>query len=141
MPQPKPVSRLRPSDFKAHPIWRFVTDDYPDETWALPLLAQRSTRFTGKIVGTQVSLADGSRRWAILGNIDPDNAEKMEHFLTVSVFLGRRWFHLARYHDFDARDHGPRALAAALGRSVGSVFPIRYDLRAFERNASPWLVV
>jgi hypothetical protein len=124
---------------KAHPIWRFVEDDEPEEPYVLPAGARRVTRFTGKIVGAEVTLSDGTRRWALFSNIDPDNPDLTEHFITLSLFVAGRWFHLARYHDIDATERGPRALAAALRRPIGKVFPIYYDLRPFVRNAPPWL--
>jgi hypothetical protein len=138
-PRPQAVTSLRPDDLKVHPIWRFVSDDEPDETYVLPAGARRVTRLTGKIVGVEVTLADGSRRWALFSNVDRDSPELTEHFITLSLFIAGRWFHLARYHDVDAREHGPRALAAALRRPISKVFPIRYNLRAFLRNAPPWL--
>jgi hypothetical protein len=124
---------------KAHPIWRFVDNDEPDETYVLPERARRVASLTGKIVGSEITLADGSRRWALLSNIDLDNAELTEQFITLSLFVEGRWFHLARYHDIDAAERGPRALAVALKRPIGKVFPIGYDLRSFVRNAPPWL--
>ena len=133
--RPQPVASLRPDDLKAHPIWRFVESDEPDEAYVLPVAAKRVSRFTGKIVGAKVTLADGSQAWGMFSNVDPDNPELTEHFISLSLFVAGRWFHLARYHDPDAGRRGPRALAAALSRSVGEVFPIRYDLRPFMRNA------
>ncbi len=138
-PRPQTVTSLRPDDLKEHPIWRFVDDDEPDEAYVLPARARRVTRLAGKIVGTEVTLADGSRRWALLSNVDPDNPELTEHFITLSLFVARRWFHLARYHDIDVSRRGPRVLAAALRRPIGKVFPICYDLRPYVRNAPPWL--
>ena len=137
--RPRPVSSLRPDDLKAHPIWRFVTDDDPDETWVLPVKGRRMGRLVGKIVCTEVILADGTRRWAMLSNIEPDDEQLTEQFLSLSLFVRGRWFHLARYHDFDARTRGPRVLAAALRRPVGKVFPIRYDLRRYVRHGASWL--
>ena len=136
---PQPVTSLRPDALKAHPIWRFVEDDVPDETYVLPVRTKRVTRLAGKIVGAEVTLADGSQRWALFGNVDPDNPELTEHFITVSLFVAGRWFHLARYHDIDVSRRGPRVLAAALRRPIGKVFPICYDLRPYVRNAPPWL--
>ena len=137
--RPQLVTKLRPDDLKVHPIWRFVADDEPNETYVLPARARRVTRLTGKIVGTEVTLADGSRRWALLSNVDSDNPKSLEHFITLSLFVGRGWFHLARYHDIDATRRGPRVLAVALRRPIGKVFPISYDLRPYVRNAPPWL--
>ena len=60
-------------------------------------------------------------------------------FVVLSLFIGGKWFHLARYHDVGARRHGPRALAAALHRPLGKVFPMRYDLRPYVRSGPSWL--
>jgi hypothetical protein len=80
-------------------------------------------------LGTEVQLADGTALWALLGNVDPDDPRAMRHFLTLSLWIGGAWFHLARYHDVTYEEHGPSALAAALGRPVASIFPIAYDVR------------
>jgi hypothetical protein len=135
----RPVTKLRPADLKVHPIWRFVADDDPDETYVMPAAASRVRRLLGAIVGTEVTLADGSRRWALFSNVDTENPDFTEHFISVSLFVEGRWFHLARYHDFDATRRGPRTLAAALRRTIAEVFPISYDLRSYVRNAPPWL--
>jgi hypothetical protein len=37
---------------------------------------------------------------------------------------------MARYHDFDAKTHGPRSLAKFLRLPLSSVFPISYDISA-----------
>jgi hypothetical protein len=137
--RPRPIASLRPGDFDAHPIWRFVSGDEPDETWVLPTASRRSARLSGKVIGTEVTLADGSRRWALFSNIDPDDPQLTTHFLSLSLFIGGKWFPLARYHDVDVNKHGPRALAAMLRRPLGKVFPIRYDLRQYVRNGSSWL--
>lgn len=138
-PPRRPVSSLRPGDFETNPIWRFVTGDEPDETWVMPLATRRVSSLAGKVLGTEVTLADGTRHGAMFGNVSPENPELTEHFLSVSLFVNRKWFHLARYHDFDARTRGPRALAAALKRPVNKVFPIRYDLRPYFRKPPSWL--
>ena len=120
-------------------MWRFVRTDEPDESWVVPLAGRRVSSFTAKIVGTEVTLADGSRLWALFGNVDPANPELTEHFLSASFFVNRKWFHLARYHDVDVEKRGPRALASALNRRLSDVFPIQYDLRPFARGNHPAL--
>jgi len=45
-----------------------------------------------------------------------------EHFLTLSIESGGKWFHLARYHDFNRAEHGPEALAHCLGLRVDGAF-------------------
>ena len=64
-----------------------------------------------------------------LGNLDTSNVRLTQHVLTVSVFReDGAVFHRARYHDFDARERGPLALASFLGLPLEAVFPIEYDV-------------
>jgi hypothetical protein len=116
-----------------------IRGDVPDETWVAPLKARRSSGLAGMVVGTRVRLADGRSRWALVGNVDVEDLRRTEHFLTLSLFVGGRWFTLARYHDLGVATRGPRALAAALGRPVDQVFPIAYDLRSCVRGDFPAL--
>lgn len=88
----------------------------------------------GKLVGTEVMLANGESAWALVGNVDPTNVRMTEHFLTLSIERDGRWFTLARYHDIDYAEKGPDALARFLGLPVDAVFPIRYDIRRFVKG-------
>ena len=89
---------------------------------------------TGKVVGTQVTLANGQHAWALIGNIDATNARLTEHFLTLSIERGGCWFTLARYHDFGYTENGPDALAHFLVLPVDAVFPISYDVRQYAKG-------
>jgi hypothetical protein len=80
------------------------------------------------LVGTQVSLANESLAWALLGNVTLDNPRLTRHFITVSVTRAGHWFHLARYHDWDYEKRGPLALSEFLHLPKGQIFPIRYDI-------------
>jgi hypothetical protein len=84
---------------------------------------------SGRVVGAQVELANGSARWALLGNVDSSNPRLTQHSLTLSVLDHSRWFTMARYHDFDSDERGPDALAAFLELPTDAVFPISYDIR------------
>jgi len=88
----------------------------------------QATNLTGKLVGMQVVLANGTPVWALMGNVDASNPRLTAHFRTLSVERGGTWFHLARYHDFDANERGPEQLATFLDLAVDDVFPISYDL-------------
>ncbi len=111
-----------------HPVWEFVSNDEPDETYVYPLAERPTKSLENRIVGAEVELANGSRVWALLGNIDVHDARRTRHFLTVSVFVRAEWFHLARYHDMDRDARGPAQLANALGLGVDDVFPIQYNI-------------
>lgn len=123
------VDSLSASDLERHSVWRFVCTDHTDEACVVPVKRVPVNSLTGRLVGTQVTLANGNRVWALLGNVEPNSGRMTEHFLTLSVERGGSWFTLARYHDFDFSERGPDALARFLELSRGDVFPIAYDIR------------
>jgi hypothetical protein len=85
----------------------------------------------GKIVGAPVKLANGSGVWAMVGNITARDPRRTEFFVTVSIERHGRWYHLARYHDYDYEQRGPSGLAEFLDLSVDDVFPIEYDVSRY----------
>lgn len=138
----KPLDRLALSDLQAHPVWRFAHDEQADETVVTPLKRTPVSSLSGKLVATEVRLANDSCVWALLGNIEANNARMNEHFLTLSVYHAGRRFMLARYHDvdFDRFVNGPAALARFLGLGLGDVFPISYDLRRYVKGTTTSLL-
>ena len=125
-----PVDALTPTHFAKTPVWEFVSDPRrgEDETYVAPVKSSRVDELSNRVVGCQVTLANGTQRWALLSNVALRDPELTRHFLAVAVWLGDAWFHLARYHDVDRRSHGPRALARALDLPLKAVFPMAYDL-------------
>ena len=124
----KPVDALTVVDLREHSVWQYTRRGPGDETWVRPVKRLPVTNLTGKLVGTQVVLANGTPVWALMGNVDASNPRLTAHFRTLSVERGGTWFHLARYHDFDANERGPEQLATFLDLAVDDVFPISYDL-------------
>jgi hypothetical protein len=127
----KPVSALSASDLAEHPVWRYSRDDDRGEPTVRPISRLPVSSLAGKLVGTKVRLANGNEAWALIGNIDSQNRRLNQHFVTLSIELDGRWFHLARYHDHDYDERGPEQLARFLGLGVDEVFPIAYDIRPF----------
>lgn len=115
-----------------HPLWEFdlATEDKPgqDETWVLPVKRLPVSSLANRIVATRVRLANASWVVAMLGNISLGSARYTKQFATLSVAVGERWFHLARYFDVGYSERSPLVLANALGLPVEDVFPISYDL-------------
>jgi hypothetical protein len=127
--QPRPIASLTAGDFTKFPVWRFTDSDTPDETYVTPVRDLPVRNLSGCVVGTPIRLANGTDVVGILSNLDPQDPRATENFLTLSVFReDHALFHLARYHDFDASQHGPSALAAFLGLELNAVFPISYDV-------------
>jgi hypothetical protein len=127
----KPASSITVADLQAHPVWQFTGQDGPDETFVRAVKSLPVRDLCGKIVGTQVRLAKGDQVWALIGNVDVKSARMTEHFLTLSIEANGEWFFLARYHDFDYAERGPKALARFLDLPVEEVFPIAFDIRAY----------
>jgi hypothetical protein len=134
--QVKPIASLQVTDLQAHPVWEYSNREIGDgdETFVRPVRRLPVAKLAGKVVGTQVMLANGQRVWALIGNLDPTSARLTEHFLTLSVECDGRWIALARYHDVDYATNGPEALARNLGLASEEVFPIVYDIRQYAKG-------
>jgi hypothetical protein len=130
----KPIESLLPADLATSPVWRFVSSAGSDETWVQPVRRLPVSSLSGKMVATEVTLANGKRVWALIGNVDVNDPRLTQHFLTLSIERDGRWFRLARYHDHDYSTHGPEALASFLALPVDVVFPIAYDVRQYSRG-------
>ena len=127
----KPVESLTVADFEAHPVWEFLNDDEIGETMVGPVEKLPVESLDNRVLGFQVSLANGLRVWAFIGNFFVTNPRATQHFMTLSIERNGKWFHLARYFDFDFTDRSPDALARFLGLSVDDVFPISVDIRRY----------
>jgi hypothetical protein len=114
------------------PVWQYTNSDEDiDETVVRPVKSTPVKSLTGRVVGIPVELANESKRWAIIGNVDLGDPRLTKHFLTLSLYDRGRWFTLARYHDVDSTAHGPSALAKFLRLPVSAVFPIAYDISKY----------
>ena len=113
-------------------VWEFLPEDEErDETHVVPVAALPVSGLNGRVAVVNASLANGTELPVALGSVLLSEPRLTQQFLSASFYLPNSgWFHLARYFDPDWERRGPTALAAALGRSVREIFPIRYDLTA-----------
>jgi hypothetical protein len=130
----KPAESLTVADFKAHPVWEYLNDDEIGETMTQPVEKLPVETLDNRLVGTQFRLANGLEVWGLVGNFDVKNPRATQHFLTLSIERGGKWFYLARYHDIRFTSEGPEALARFLGLGVDDVFPITVDVRQYVRG-------
>ena len=136
----KDVSRLTITDLEKHPLWRFTGSDDPAETCVAPVVSLPVTSITGMLVGSPVQLASGKKVMALLGNLDSESIRHTQHFLTISIFRDDgALFHMARYHDFDANERGPDAMAAFLNMQKEEIFPILWDVRHLVTGGTTFL--
>ena len=125
----KPIAQLRPADFQQFPIWTFEGSGDEDRLLR-PVTKWPVADLSGSVAGSEVTLANGAKAFAMFGNVFPDDPRSTRHLLTLSVAMpDGTWFNLARYFEPTVRIFGPTHLARALGGSVDAVFPISYDLR------------
>jgi hypothetical protein len=130
----KPVESLTVDDFRAHPVWEYLNDDEIGETMTRPVEKLPVETLENRIVGTPVRLANGLEVWGSFGNFDVEDPRATQHFLALSIERRGEWFHLACYHHFDFKSHGPEALARFLDLGVDDVFPITVDVRRYVRG-------
>ncbi len=137
----KLAETLTVSDLAAHPVWKFENRDELGETCARAIQELPVQSLSGMLVGTQVCLANGTRRWALLGNIHVDDPRLNELFLAASIDQGGKWFHLARYFDTGySTTRGPVGLSQFLGLQIDEIFPISFDLRPYSKGDPTVLV-
>lgn len=82
----------------------------------------------GRLLIAEVELANKSKRWALLSNVDSDYKSLNDLFLSISFQEEDCWFHLARYFDPDFTWRGPTHLAEFLRLKVMDIFPIKFDI-------------
>jgi hypothetical protein len=136
----KPVELLQIEDLEKFPVWTFINNDMMGETLVKSVKKVPVKSLAGKIVGLKVTLADGTTAWTIVGNVDANNSSLTNHFLSISFYKAKSWFHLARYHDFEYKENGPMALSLFLSKGVDKIFPISYDLRPYAVGVEQALV-
>jgi len=127
----KPAESLTVADLQLAPVWQFINRDDLGETMVRPVKRLPVRSASGKLIGTEVRFANGTTAWALIGNLSGSDPRLSEHFLSLSIAHGGKWFHLARYHDHDFERQGPQALARLLSLDVDEVFPIAFDVRQY----------
>ena len=128
------IEYITTGEIRDTPVWRYASKTRSDETELVPVRKLPCKNLNGRLVGTQVLLADGSLLWSFRGNIDTSNPGLTKHFITISIEKNGKWFHLARYHDYGFADRSPAHLAAFLGKDIDAVFPIRYDIQSLSEG-------
>ena len=136
----KTLANLELADFSKNNVWEFVNDDDTEETAVRPVRRLPARNLDQRVVGTQVTLANGTKVWAIIGNVETSDARITEQFLTLTIERAGQWFELARYHDVDYKQHGPIQLAEFLGLGIDDIFPVSYDLRAYSEGVADALL-
>jgi hypothetical protein len=132
----KKVEELSPKDLEKYAIWQYVSSEEIEDVVVKPIIRIPVKDLKNKLVGTKIGLANGDQVWGLIGNCNVSNPLFTEHFITISILKNEKWFVLARYHDFDYLDHGPKALAEFLDLNVDSVFPITYDISRYVKDES-----
>jgi hypothetical protein len=122
----KAIDRLSQTDLEKHRLWRFVSNRGDFEI--TPVKKLPCTDLRNKVASTPLKFADGTICWGLVGNFDAEDPQANEHFITLSLLHNGKWFHLARYFDFDYAERGPEAMAAAFAKPIASIFPISGSL-------------
>jgi hypothetical protein len=125
------IDSLDIKDIEHSPVWEYVRGETLVRPARVPVSSLRN-----RVVAVRVRLRNEDSVWALIGNIDLDQPKFTRHFMTISLWNAGRWFHLARYHDFDYSTRGPEALANFLGLGIDDVFPIEYDVRKYVKGFS-----
>jgi|WetSurSiteA1Bulk_404760.scaffolds.fasta_scaffold38833_2 hypothetical protein len=128
----KPIDSVTYAEWKRHAVWKFVAEaSTRDETCVTPVAKVPVKSLSGRLLSIKIRFANGQEACGVLGNIDLENPELNQHFLSLSIVReDGAMFHLARYHDPDFDSNGPNALARFLGLTVAELFPISYCIES-----------
>jgi hypothetical protein len=108
----KPIDELTPDDLRRFPVWQYTnSDESVDETVLRAIRRTPVKSLDGRVIGIPVTLANGSDRWAIIGNVDLRNPRLTEHFLTVSLLDRGRC--IPDYLRHSSRSPCPRGFSAS----------------------------
>jgi hypothetical protein len=128
----KRVQDLTPEDLNMFPVWEYDLDEEAsegrDETWVRRVESYPVTDLANKVIGVLVTLHNGTRMVACMGNVALNSEVSTGEFLTLSLWYSGEWIDLARYFDVDYAERGPQALSRSLGLPVEQVFPITYNI-------------
>jgi hypothetical protein len=124
---------LAPADLAECPVWEYL--NYAD-TQVTPVYDIPVSSLIKRIVGTELRLHNGTRRYGILTNVRLNNFRQHEQGLCVWVEKNGKWFELARYHDSDYEKRSHAKLAQFLGLSMDEVYPITYDIAGIATGLS-----
>jgi hypothetical protein len=136
-----PLDTLLPKDVQHNWLWQYVPSR-DGRLWVKPVELAKAKQFAGRLAGTTVELADGSRHVALLDGLALDTPEFCKHFRELVIWVdGFGWFRLARYNDSEEirREQGDEVLARLLKRPLKKVVPIKFDLRDRSPADSPCL--
>ncbi len=129
-----PAENLAPHHFRKCPVWTFLNNDARGETLVKPLSKLPVRDLDSCLVGTQVTLANGQKVDALIGNVKSRDAKRTRLVITMSLFKDTEKFHLPRCFDPDYDRCGPAALSQFLNLPVNEVFPISYDLTEYSEG-------
>ena len=105
MPIYKKVDELTPQDFAVHPVWEFAPEmegvEGFDETVVKPVTAALPvSNLDNRVVGTGVTLANGTRVPAMFGTVDFEKVLRNPKLLGLSLFWNGSWRGFFPPHDF-----------------------------------------
>jgi hypothetical protein len=126
----KNMEKLTPDDFMAYPVWELALDlEEVDDLAMRPVPDLPVDDLRNRTVGTQVRLANGTKLWAVLGNIFLSDPQKTKKALVASFYIGGNWIPFSP--KTNATMYGSGAIARRLGLKVEDVFPVSYDVGRF----------
>ena len=126
-----PLDELSPNELGHIWLWEYVPSK-DGRLWVKPIKTNKTKKFSGRIAGCEVTLADGTGNSAFIEGIDIETPEFSRHNRELILWIPKLgWFRLAQY--FDSNEikaiRGDEVLCDALGKSLDEVFPISFDLR------------
>lgn len=133
------ITALTPVDFGKFPIW-----EHDVESGGIDLAkAVEQWPVTGlnlRFIGVRGSTRNAGDLWLQVSGIDCENSLKTEHLMSVSIWSGKSWILLPRYHDVHFSEKCYDKAASDLGSKREDVFPIKFSLFGLVDSSDPKII-
>lgn len=140
---PVKLTDLRPIDLQKTWLWTVVASRADGALRLKPETLAKTDKFKGRLIASQVSLADGTKLSALIEGIDPEAPGFSRHNKELYVWVdGHGWFQLAQYFVSEELKavRGDDVLCRILQKPIQDVFPIHFDVRHRAKTESPCLI-
>lgn len=128
--QPKPLKEITPADLDEYKVWQY-SPSKDGNTWLKPITSRKISKFSNKLVASQVKLANGSKLYALISGVDPETPIFSKHNRQLILYVNNEWFELAKYYaSTDVKKIcGEDVLSKKLNMEIKDIFPIYFDVK------------
>jgi hypothetical protein len=124
----KAVTEISTTDLAEHPIWEYCDSTNEDGYALVPLTDLPVDSLDQRIVGTRVTLGNGTMLWAVLSGGDLSLPTFVEEDSGLILYVDDERVSLGSAWERELPGYGAGDLCRKLGLTMEEVFPITFDV-------------